>query len=64
MGLLLKASPEMAKDYFQMFVNRRAYTLQTLKPHSDTGRHYYRPKHKGTGSGQSDRRHPAAAPRR
>ena len=29
----------------QLFVNRRAYTLQSTRPHPDTGRHYYyRPK--------------------
>jgi len=33
-----------------MFVNRAAYTLQSSRPHPETGRHYYfRPKAKGTG---------------
>jgi hypothetical protein len=41
----LHASPAMAEAFYQLFVNRRAYTLQSTKPHPDTGRHYYyRPK--------------------
>jgi len=49
MNLLLKASPELVKEYFRLFVNRRAYTVQSMKPHPETGRHhYYRPKEKGT----------------
>lgn len=41
----LPASPDMARRFFHLFVNRRAYTLQSPKPHPDTGRHYYfRPK--------------------
>jgi hypothetical protein len=32
-----------------MFVNRRAYTLQSMRPHPESGRHYYfRPRTKGT----------------
>ena len=39
------ATAEMAAQFHRLFVNRRAYTLQSLKPHPDTGRHYYfRPK--------------------
>ena len=50
MGLLLKASPELVKNYFRLFVNRRAYTVQSMKPHPESGRHYYyRPTEKGTG---------------
>jgi len=49
MGLQLKATPGIVKDYVDLFVNRRAYTLQSMKPHPETGRHYYfRPKRKGT----------------
>ena len=39
------ATVEMAAQFHQMFVNRRAYTLQSMRPHPETGRHYYfRPK--------------------
>jgi hypothetical protein len=49
MDLQLKATPGIVKDYADLFVNRRAYTLQSTKPHPETGRHYYfRPKRKGT----------------
>jgi hypothetical protein len=49
MELQLKATPGIVKDYADLFVNRRAYTLQSTKPHPETGRHYYfRPKRKGT----------------
>ena len=49
MGLLVKASPQIVRDYVELFVNRRAYTLQSMKPHPETGRHYYfRPKCNGT----------------
>ena len=48
MDLRLKASPEVTKDYMHLFVNRRAYTLQSMRPHPETGRHYYfRPRVKG-----------------
>jgi len=50
MSLLLKASPELVKNYVRMFANRRAYTVQSMKPHHESGRHYYyRPTEKGTG---------------
>src|SRR5271154_4890719 len=39
------ATAEMAAEFYALFVNRRAYTLQSTKPHPETGRHYYyRPK--------------------
>ncbi len=41
MGAPLKATPEMVQDYFRLFVNRRAYTLQSMRPHPQSGRHYY-----------------------
>jgi len=45
----LKATPELVRDYFRLFVNRRAYTFQSMRPHPESGRHYYyRPKAKGT----------------
>jgi len=41
-------------DYFHLFVNRRAYTLQSKRPHRPGGRHYYyRPKARKTGQGLS-----------
>jgi len=50
MSLLLKASPELVKNYVRMFVNRRAYTVQSMKPRPESGRHYYyRPTEKVTG---------------
>ena len=40
-----QATAEMATQFHHLFVNRRAYTLQSMKPHPETGRHYYfRPK--------------------
>jgi hypothetical protein len=45
----IKAAPQLVEDYQRLFVNRRAYTMQSFKPHPDTGRHYYfRPSRKGT----------------
>ena len=41
----LHATAAMAETFYHLFVNRRAYTLQSMRPHPDTGRHYYyRPK--------------------
>lgn len=63
MSLLLKASRELVKNYFRLFVNRRAYTVQSMKAHPETGRYYYyRPTEKLTGkllslSGQTIRKH-------
>jgi hypothetical protein len=37
----LKATPQVVEDYLNLFVNRRAYTMQSLRPHPKTGRHYY-----------------------
>jgi hypothetical protein len=31
----------MAESFYHLFVNRRAYTLQSTGPHPETGRHYY-----------------------
>jgi len=48
---VLKATPRVVKDYLNLFVNRRAYTLQSLRPHAESGRHYYfRPTEKETGA--------------
>jgi hypothetical protein len=44
-----KATPEVVDDYLRLFVNRRAYTLQSMRPHPESGRHYYfRPTEKKT----------------
>ena len=44
MPQLLLATPEMAAEYSNWFVNRRAYTRQSDRPHPESGRHfYYRP---------------------
>ena len=48
MELRLTARPEVVKDYFRLFVNRRAYTMQSMRPNPETGKHYYfRPTGKG-----------------
>jgi hypothetical protein len=45
---------DVVEDYFRLFVNRRAYTLQSDRPHAESGRHYYyRPTDKTTGQGLS-----------
>jgi hypothetical protein len=52
--LRLKVSPTVVADYFHLFVNRRAYTLQSKTPHPKCARHYYyRPKDKKTDQGLS-----------
>ena len=44
-------APQVVQAYWRLFVNRRAYTLQSIRPHPETGRHYYfRPNDKRTGS--------------
>ena len=46
----VQALNEIVRDYFRLFVNRRAYTVQAARPDPETGRHYYyRPTAKGTG---------------
>lgn len=43
--------PQVIEDYWRLFVNRKAYTLQSVRPQRETGRHYYfRPSHKRTGA--------------
>jgi len=45
----IKATRQIVEDYQKLFVNRRAYTLQSLRPHPESGRHYYfRPTRRGT----------------
>jgi hypothetical protein len=52
--LRLKARATLVGHYFHLFVNRRAYTLQSNRPHPGSARHYcYRPKDKETGQGLS-----------
>ena len=51
MPTVIKATPEVVQAYWQLFVNRRAYTMQSMRPHPETGRHYYfRPNRRGTDS--------------
>jgi TOTE conflict system primase-like protein len=46
------ATADMATEFRSLFVNRLAYTLQSTKPHPETGRHYYyRPKARDGGPG-------------
>ena len=50
MAGIIRASAQMVADYRDLFVNRGAYTIQSFRPNSNTGRHYYfRPKQKRTG---------------
>ena len=50
----IKASPNVVAAYRSLFVNRLAYTVQSPRPHPESGRHYYfRPKRKGTDSNLS-----------
>ena len=50
METAIKATSEIVGDYSRLFVNRGAYTLQSLRPHPESGRYYYfRPKAKGAG---------------
>jgi hypothetical protein len=47
----LKVTPQVVNDYLRLFVNRRAYTLQSMRPHPESGRHFYfRPTEKETGA--------------
>ena len=48
MAELLTATLDMAGEYARWFVNRRAHTRQSDRPHPESGRHYYfRPKDGG-----------------
>lgn len=45
-----QATSTNVEDYWQLFVNRRAYVLQSMRPHAESGRYYYfRPKAKKNG---------------
>ena len=49
-NLRLKAPSSLLADYYRLFVNRRAITLQSNRPHPERGRHYYYcPKDEKTG---------------
>ena len=49
MAMTIKANRQVVEDYQRLFVNRRAYTMQSMRPHPETGRHYYfRPSKKGS----------------
>jgi len=51
MAETLKASPQIVNAYLRIFVNRRAYTMQSMRPHPENGRHYYfRPTKKNAGT--------------
>lgn len=51
MARRLLAKPALVKSYLDLFVNRRAFTLQSIRPHPESGRYYYyRPKHKDSGA--------------
>ena len=46
----LTPTAEMVRQFYDLFVNRRAYTVQSMRPHSESGRHYYyRPTDRETG---------------
>jgi hypothetical protein len=50
MDIRLTATDDMVQQFEELFVNRRAYTVQSIKPNPESGRHYYyRPTVKGTG---------------
>src|SRR5215471_4670606 len=51
MAQAFNVSPQIVADYLRLFVNRRAYTMQSMRPHPESGRHYYfRPGKKPRGS--------------
>ncbi|HEX5413166.1 MAG TPA: hypothetical protein VFZ27_15040 [Terriglobia bacterium] len=46
----IEASAAVVSDYARFFVNRAAYTVQSSRPHPESGRYYYyRPRDKATG---------------
>ena len=51
MARRMAAAPALVKGYINLFVNRRAYTLQSMRPHPESGRHYYyKPKERESGA--------------
>ena len=52
--MTFRASPQLVGDYFRLFVTRGAYTVQSARPHPESGRHYYyRPTDRKSGAGLS-----------
>ena len=46
-----QATAENVREYWRLFVNRRAYVVQSPRPHPESGRHYYfRPKAEKAGA--------------
>ena len=44
-------APALVEEYVNLFINRRAHTVQSLRPDPESGRHYYyRPKERGSGA--------------
>jgi hypothetical protein len=49
MATAIRITRQVIEDYQRLFVNRCAYTMQSMRPHPASGRHYYfRPSDKGT----------------
>ena len=45
------ATEDLVNEYIALFVNRKAYTVQSTRPNPENGRHYYyRPRKKGSGA--------------
>ena len=38
MATTITATRQVVEDYQRLFVNRRAYTMQSIRPHPETGR--------------------------
>ena len=38
---IVPVTPENVRDWWALFVNRKAYTRQSANTHPDTGRHYH-----------------------
>jgi hypothetical protein len=50
----VQASAAVVSDFARLFVNRRAFTMQSARPHPESGRYYYyRPRDKATGTALS-----------
>ena len=41
MATTITATRQVVEDYQTLFVNRRTYTMQSVRPHPESGRHYY-----------------------
>jgi hypothetical protein len=39
--MTFRTSPQLVGTYFRLFVNRRAFTVQSARRHPESGRHYY-----------------------